>query len=197
MTDHARAEERARLEAARVAAAIDVAELGFSDWTIGGSAFVDARLRDLLGLAADGDDNVQAFWLSRIHPEDAKPLLAEAKSSSRATSVAWPSSTATSTRRAAGFWLRHNSRRYSSPAGAVRLVGAIQDVTDQRSREAALKTALDELHRLREQLQGENMYLRQESQRTFGASRSSAGVPRSARRSRSPNRSPPPMPPCS
>ena len=73
------------------------------------------------------------------------------------------------TRRAAGFWLRHNSRRYASPEGGARLIGAVQDVTAERTREAELKKALDELHRLREQLQGENMYLRQESQRTFGA----------------------------
>ena len=76
VTDRVEAERRAAGEAERVMAAADAAELGFSDWTVGGGPpYIDARLRELFDLNPGDVENVQELWLSRVHPDDRAVLV--------------------------------------------------------------------------------------------------------------------------
>ena len=152
---------------ARLAAAVEAAELGFSEWIADdGSLFLDAHLQTLLG----------------IGPEDA------AASARRSGCPAWLPSTATNSRSCPAIWsLAGSTARplsiatitragagsgYGTPPGALRadqatgrgekVITAVQDITDRRAREEALQQAHDEVKRLRDRLERENVYLRKE-----------------------------------
>ena len=158
------AEGRAARQAARVAAAVDLAGIGFSEWVGGDPLYLDARMRDLLGVPADAVETTSERWLSRIHPDD-REALEEQRRRLMAGEMDHLASEYRYEHPARGWiWLRHISRRDLDPEhlGAVRLIGAVQDITERRSRE-------EELRQLRDQLQAENLYLRQESARHFGA----------------------------
>ena len=173
VTDRVEAEWRAAEHAERVIAAADAAELGFSDWTVGGGPpYTDARLRDLFDITGEDDATAQESWLSRIHPDDLADV-AEQRQQLIAGGIDHLAVEYRYHHRARGWiWLRHISRRLrDARAGSdqVRLIGAVQDVTSQRQREAELRAALDEVKRLRDRLEQENLYLRRETERGRGA----------------------------
>jgi hypothetical protein len=63
------------------------------------------------------------------------------------------------------IWLRHSSRRVEGePGQCARIIEAIEDVTEYRQ-------ALEDVQRLRERLERENVYLRQEARRSLGPER--------------------------
>ncbi len=160
------AADRAARQSARVAAAVDLAGIGFSEWTVGsGPPYVDARMRDLLGLPADDADAADEYWLSRVHPDDRRALEEQRGRllAGELDRLAFEYRYEHPVR--GRIWLRHTSRRDddSDGPGAVRVVEAVQDITERRSRE-------EELRQLRDRLQTENLYLRQESARHFGDS---------------------------
>ena len=171
VTDRIEAEREAREQSERVAAAVDAAELGFSEWSIGSDRiFLDPRMRDLLGIDR-GDCQPQELWLSRVH-EDDREALAEERRRLRTGEI----------RRFAieyryehphrgWIWLRHTSRRLEGDPkrGGPHFVGAVLDITGHRQREEALRSALEEVSRLRHQYQRENVYLRQESRDRLGS----------------------------
>ncbi len=60
-----------RTAAARLAAAVDAAELGFSDRDLANlHIFVDDRMRELLDVTDSDDPRVDLVWLSRIDATD-------------------------------------------------------------------------------------------------------------------------------
>jgi PAS domain S-box-containing protein len=174
VTDRVEAEWRAAEHAERVIAAADTAGLGFSDWKVGGGGppYIDARLRDLFDLTDEDDANLQDTWLSRIHPDDLTDV-AEQRRQLIAGGIDHLAVEYRYRHRVRGWtWLRHVSRRLrDTRAGSdhVRLVGAVQDITRQRDREAELQAALNEVRQLRDRLEQENLYLRRETQRGRGA----------------------------
>ena len=169
-TDRVEAEHRTALQVARVAAAVDVAEVGFSEWTVGGGPpYVDTRLRGLLGLEHEAGEAIQQRWLSRIHPDDRQEvderrrrlLAGEIDHLAVEYRYAHPGR--------GGIWVRHTSRRdVVAGSGAVRVVGAVQDITERKQHEEELQRALDEVKRLRDRVEQENVYLRHEARRREG-----------------------------
>ena len=167
VTDHVISEGALREHATRVAAAVDAAELGFTDWTVGEPVpFIDDRVRELLGVSPDEAAVVQQVWLARVHPEDL-PRLAEERRRLIAGETAHMVCEYRFRHHERGWiWLRHSSRRLEESTGhdrKPRLIGAVQDITVARQREADLRSALEEVGRLRDQLQNENLYLREQS----------------------------------
>ncbi|NTU60077.1 MAG: sigma 54-interacting transcriptional regulator, partial [Deltaproteobacteria bacterium] len=61
-------------------------------------------------------------------------------------------------------WFRHSARVLErDPAGrTVRSLGVIHDVTDQKSAEEELRRSLEEVRRLRDEYQQQNLYLREQ-----------------------------------
>jgi len=162
--ERARASDHAREQGTRVAAAVDAAELGFAEWNLGTEQpYLDNRLRDLLGIDAPDSERVNEFWLARVHAES-RPILLEnhrrlLKAEIERASIEYRYDHP----RRGPIWLRQSSRRVEAePGQAVRIIEAIEDVTERRQ-------ALEDLQRLRERLERENVYLREEVQGHCGA----------------------------
>ena len=158
------ASDLARKQAARIAAAVDAAELGFSEWSPETEyPFLDSRLCELLGIGVEEFAKAKELWLSRMDPES-RATVAENRhrildgASERTTSEYWYDHP-----RRGRIWLRHSSRRVECEMGlGTRIVEAVEDITQRRQ-------ALEDLQRLRERLESENVYLRQEAKKRLGS----------------------------
>jgi PAS domain S-box-containing protein len=78
ITERKLAEEAVRTNEARLASAIDVAELGFYEVTGGlNVTYLDERLRAICGVPREADNGVQTaeFWVTHIHPDDRQRVL--------------------------------------------------------------------------------------------------------------------------
>jgi formate hydrogenlyase transcriptional activator len=157
------ADERAREEAMRVVAAVDTAEVAFSDSAPDGrTAFLDARMIGLLGLQPGDEQRMPDLWLSRIDAEHRPMVLARARQL-EAGEIERATVEYRYQHPARGWiWLRHSTLRLTHSPGGPRLINAAQDITDRRGREEALGAAHEELKRLRDRLERENVYLRKQ-----------------------------------
>jgi formate hydrogenlyase transcriptional activator len=166
-------EERLREHATRLSAAVETAELGFSEFGNAGGLppVYDERLRALFGLEPGDERQMPALWLSRIDQaerDQVRELHRQLLSGElERTTVEYPFEHPLRGR----IWLRHSMRRtYVAPGtkSGVRLVGAVQDITEQRNREEALRAAHEEVKDLRDRLERENVYLRKEARQQSG-----------------------------
>ena len=171
LTAQVQAGEHEREQAARIGAAVEAAEVGFSEWRVrDGRAYLDERLQALYGLDPGDIDRMPGVWLERIDPEHREDVRLE-----RHRLVEGEAERATLENRYAhptrgSLWLRHTMLRLSeeTPGAGVRLIGAVQDITERRAREAALQAAHEEVKRLRDRLERENVYLRKEAAQSAG-----------------------------
>lgn len=164
--ERCRASDRARRQAVRVEAAVDAAELGFSEWSSGTEPpYLDSRLHDLLGIGVDEMANGLALWFSRMDPES-RPIVAEFRRRLLACEIERAAVEYRYEHPQHGtIFLRHCSRYVEGePGQGVRLVSAVEDVTERRR-------ALEDVQRLREKLERENTYLRQEAKVRLGPDR--------------------------
>ncbi len=170
VTDLVDASDNAADQAARVAAAVDAAELGFSEWTpLSGERYVDARLLNILGIDREDARRAEELWLARIHAED-RSTVEEGRRALRAGETDRVTLEYRYERPQRGIiWLRHSARRADRARdGGARVISAIEDISDRKRQEEQLRQALEDVQRLREQLQNENQYLRQEAKRRLG-----------------------------
>jgi len=109
-------------------------------------------------------------WADVIHPDDVEPCLAK-------NSAAFDGRHAVNlefrARRADGKYrwiLSHGTPRFSTDGEFLGYIGSCLDITERRESEQALRTAHEELHELKNQLEAENIYLQEElrSDQTFG-----------------------------
>jgi transcriptional regulator with GAF, ATPase, and Fis domain len=126
--------------------------------------FLDDRVRDLLGIGPGEEARMPEIWLSRID-EGVRDLVQDHRRrvlSGEIERAAIEYRYAHPTR--GPIWLRHVWHQLSDDAqtGGGQLVGAVQDITEARQREEALKAAHEELKGLRDRLERENIYLRKE-----------------------------------
>jgi formate hydrogenlyase transcriptional activator len=164
--ERAQTADRAREQAARLAAAADAAELGFGEWMQETRRpYLDARLCDLLGIAAEEADHAHVLWGARVEAETRRTVAENhrrlfAGDIERATAeyrYEHPLRGPT--------WLRHSARRMDGVRGqGTRIIQAVEDVTGRRQ-------ALEEVQRLRDRLERENVYLQQEVKRRLGPDR--------------------------
>ncbi len=150
----------------RLAAAVEAAGLGFSEWIADdGSLFLDAHLQTLLGIGPEDEPRAHDVWLSRVAAVD-RDQLAELSRDLAAGRIDQAAVEYRYDHPGLGrIWLRHTARR--SPADQAtgqgeKVITAVQDITDRRAREEALQQAHEEVKRLRDRLERENVYLRKE-----------------------------------
>jgi len=164
--ERCRASDQARQHAARIEAAVDAAELGFSEW---GSRteppYLDSRLHDLLGITVDEMANGMALWFGRMDPES-RPIVAELRRRLLSCEIERAAVEYRYEHPQRGtIFLRHCSRYVGGePGHGVRLVSAVEDVTERRR-------ALEDVQHLRDRLERENVYLRQEAKVRLGPER--------------------------
>jgi len=148
-------EERIRLAAA-------AAEIGLWVWDIAHDAiWASAQARTLHGIPPDEPVSFQRF-MTCVHPDDRMPVDHAVRNTLRQGGefrgeyrVVHPDGVS--------HWLYVLGTCYLNGHGQpARMKGASLDITERRDHEARLRQALEEVQRLREQLQQEIVYLRQE-----------------------------------
>lgn len=165
ITERKHREEAFRISTARVAAAVEIAELGFYQLDAHNRvAFLDERFRAMLGMTPETTGTESEFWLAHIHPEDQARLMQASRDLLEAGQervemeyrYALPSGEVK--------WLHHlaNVLERNSAGRATCVVGVVLDITERKRVELDLRQALDQVQRLRDQLQNENVYLRQQ-----------------------------------
>ncbi len=145
MTEY-KAVEAQRMEyEERLASAIEVAALGFyemnEDYHV---SFLEDRGRALLGITKEEEPRGREFWLAHIHPDDLPRVL----DLSRNVLEGGVDHFATEYRyihpQRGLTWLYHLSHvlRRDAAGKAVRIVGVMQDVSERRQAEAALRESM-------------------------------------------------------
>jgi formate hydrogenlyase transcriptional activator len=159
--ERVRESDLAREQAVRVAAAVDAAELGFGEWKLGMvQPYLDNRMCDLLGIGIGEFENARELWVQRAQA-DVQPRLSEQIQRLQAGEIERTHFEYQYNHPQRGLiWLQHSSRRLEEGGGPPRIIVAIEDVTERRR-------ALEDLQLLREKLEHENVYLRQEVKERF------------------------------
>jgi len=167
ITDQKRTEWEIREREARLAAAAELAGLGFYDLDFGnGLAFVDDRFRDLCGIPATELEGLKAveFWRAHLHPDD-RPRIEEVLQQGHAGKVDRVSLEYRFLHPARGErWFQGIATVVSrdEPGGAVRSFGVLQDITERRRAEEVLRRSYAESERQKDRLRAESEYLKAE-----------------------------------
>ncbi len=158
--------ERSLLEhKARLEAAIEAADLGFYEMrTPPMFVFLDARVQKLFGLPPGNEHQARDFFLEHVHSEDRGKVIDLSREMltgklNRARLVyryLHPDR--------GELWFSHSARvtGRDEDGRALGTVGAIRDITEEKRYETSLQTALEEIRELKDRLQQENVYLREE-----------------------------------
>lgn len=161
----------------RLAAAIELAKLGLyeSKGPIDRcTVLADARTRDILGIPpglAGGE--IRQYWLDHVLAEDRQALSGWIQEVMVSGASDHMSASYRIEHGARGVvWVRHLAHALArdEEGRAVDVLGVFQDVTEQMEGERKLKQALEEVRQLRDQLQKENVYLREQIRSASGHS---------------------------
>lgn len=173
VTERKEAEVALRDDAERIAAAADVAQLGYYEAFEGEAprVLLDTRLKEMLGLPPGDEGRVIEHWAEHLHPEDKDRVLEVQRSLLSGEEG----------RRTAQYRYRHPSRgerwfehsvralECDAEGQVVRRLGAIHDITEHRRAEDGLRRALAETERLKNELQQQNLYLSKRLKERIGA----------------------------
>ncbi len=173
VTERKEREEHLRSSEARLASAVEMAGLGFYEVVDGERfSFMDNRGRDLIGAPAGQDQRLPMvqFWADRIHPED-RPFVMELYRKMHAGELDLVSPEYRYLHPQRGtIWLHHLSHILARDGAgrAIHIIGVLRDITAQKRSEEELRNALAEVQVLRDRLQQENVYLREQLRRDDG-----------------------------
>lgn len=173
ITERRASEKILRESGSRMAAALDVAELGSYELLNGVRVtHSDRRASQILGLpeADEKAGRILEFWFEHLHPDDVAHVMQvreamEENGRDRMTvdyRFLHPEHGV--------IHIHHLAHVIERDAAgkAVRTIGVMQDVTESKSREEELRKALEELQSLRDKLKDENVYLREQMRRDDG-----------------------------
>lgn len=167
ISERKRAEEEQHLSDERLNQAINVARFGVFDHDhLSGELHGSKLTHEIHGWSDEEQPSVEALF-AQLHPEDREAFLAaverahdpagdgffsrEYRIVRHGGEVCWVSS------RAQTFFESENGTRRP-----VRTIGAELDITERKHAEEALQKSVDEVNKLKNQLQEENIYLQEE-----------------------------------
>lgn len=168
-----RADHALRQSERRLASAVEVAELGFYE-VAGGRrfTFLDNLGRDLAAIPEGQNDygSIFQFWADHLHPEDRPRILDLQRLQQEGTRDKITAEYRYLHPQRGTIWIHHLSHilQRDDDGCAVRTIGVLRDVTDQKESEDNLRKTLVEVHQLRDRLHVENVYLRKQLQRDDG-----------------------------
>jgi formate hydrogenlyase transcriptional activator len=167
VTERKDREEAFRASDARLAAAADLAGLGFYEVDfLEGTALIDARFSDVCGIPPQAQQGLKAlkFWIEHLHPDDRRRVLEQRQQmhDGRLERLSVEYRYLHPTR--GEKWLHHVARvTKRNPSGhTIRTFGVLRDITERRQREEALRKSYTEIERLKDRLQAESDYLKAE-----------------------------------
>jgi PAS domain S-box-containing protein len=155
----------------QIASAVDVAGLGFYCMEEPGKTrFLDYRIRDLIGIPPEEEPRARDFWLARIHKEDLPMMLQASKDILENGKDRLVKEYRYRHPQRGEVWLcqRVNVMARDGAGQATRIIGMIQDITERKRKEEELRDSLEEVQRLKDQLQNENVYLREQMRSEAG-----------------------------
>jgi len=160
--ERSRVEQNLRESEERLSLAASAAEAGL--WTMevdSGVIWATAKFRELLRFSPDEDLTFRLF-LERIHPDDRKrlkKLVRQSLEKQEAFNMEYRVMQPEGSFR----WISTRGKLFPRVSEIPeRLMGASIDVTERRRMEIELRERLDEIERLKSQLEKENIYLREE-----------------------------------
>jgi formate hydrogenlyase transcriptional activator len=165
ITEGKRTEAALRESEARFKLALEAGQMGVWDSDLRNNRLHWSKeVFTILGLVPFSVEPARRIWADRVHPEDLPDVLAtrdkaiaERSEYKKEYRVIWPDGT---TR-----WVVTRAKPiYSGDDSCARVMGFIVDVTER-------KLAEEEIKRLKDRLQAENVYLREEVSRAHGFGR--------------------------
>ena len=131
---------------ARLAAAIDIASLGFyemdKDYRF---SFLDERGRQILGMAPMNEAQGRDYWLAHIHPDDLPRVSAMSRKVLEEGSDHFSGEYRYIHPERGMIWLYHLSRvlERNDAGRAVRVIGVFQDITERKQKDVSLQETME------------------------------------------------------
>jgi len=142
ITARRRAESIARDAELRLGAAVDAADLGCYERTVGvGRVEMDARASSIAGIPPGQEHLALEYWIERMHPDDRAAALQLTRRLEDGTLVRGSVEYRYRHPELGWRWHAHAARSLdmSSPEPGRRIVGAVQDITERKQAEEALR----------------------------------------------------------
>ncbi len=157
ITEHKILEGRRRESEERLAAAIEVAALGFYEMDEGLRVrFLDDRGRELIGVPLQEEQRAREFWLAHIHPDDL-PLIQDG---SRRVIEGGEDRFTIEYRymhpQRGLTWIHHLSRvlERDDAGRAIKIVGVFQDISDRKRSEMERRDSMERYRAMVEAFDG-------------------------------------------
>ncbi len=152
-----------RKSESNLAEAQRLAHLGSWDWNIEtNELFWSDEIYRIFGLTPNEFGATYEAFLASVHPDDREYVM---KSVDEALQDNKPYDIEHRVVQRKGDIRVVNERAevtFNSEGGAIRMIGTVQDITDRKQAEEALRNALKEVQKLKSRLQAENIYLQEE-----------------------------------
>ncbi len=147
ITEQKQAEAALHASESRLASAVNIAALGFYQLEEGFRVgFMDDRFRALLGIPPSEEPRTRGYWLEHLHPDDLPPVLEMSREVLEGGRNSFVAEYRYRHPREGLRWIRHLSRvQERNAAGQAMLVdGVLQDITDRKLAEEALRVREEE-----------------------------------------------------
>jgi PAS domain S-box-containing protein len=126
-----------------------------------GATFISENVKDQLGYKPDDFISNSGFWKDGIHPDDVTRILGEVET--LFDKGAHVNEYRFLHKDGSYRWMRDELKLIRDKDGnPLEMVGCWYDITERKQAEQQLRTAFDEIKHLKEQLEAENIYLREE-----------------------------------
>ncbi len=165
ITEHKKTEDLLRESKKRLSYVLEAATEGTFDWNIQtGEVYYSPRLIESLGYSLDEVPPHVNFWESIVHPDD-MPMVQNVLKEHLAGKTA-VYEVENRLRKKSGEYRWNQARgkvvEWDAVGRPLRMVGIETDVTERRLKEEELQKAYAEIKRLKELLEAENVYLKEE-----------------------------------
>lgn len=171
ITERKKAEEALVESRSRLLLAQQAARMGTFDWNIqSGVNTWSPEMESMYGLTPGSFAGSQSAWEELVHPDDREKAIASVRRGVESGApvedewrVVWPDGSV--------HWLFGRFQVFTDDSGTpLHLTGINIDITDRKNSLEALREAHEQLKKLKDQLEAENIYLQEElkGDRKFG-----------------------------